>query len=52
MIKETLNKSTVKSVCDILRMDDGVSATNYVEQFSWLLFLKIHEKIENQLFQI
>ena len=49
---ESLNKSSIKSVCNILRMDDGVSATNYVEQFSWILFLKIHEKIENQLSDI
>ena len=49
---ETLNKSSIKSVCNILRMDDGVSATNYVEQFSWILFLKIHEEIENQLYDI
>jgi len=51
-LKENLNKSTIKSVCDILRMDSGVSASNYIEQFSWILFLKIYEKIEEQLSEI
>jgi len=40
-------KSEVKAACDILRRDDGTSSVNdYMEQLSWMLFLKIFEGIE------
>jgi len=42
-------RSEVKKACDILRRDDGTSSANdYMEQLSWLLFLKIFEGIEKQ----
>ena len=42
-------KSEVKSACDILRTDDGTSSVNdYMEQLSWMMFLKIFEGIEEQ----
>ena len=42
-------KSDIKKACDILRRDDGTSSANdYMEQISWLLFLKIFEGIEKQ----
>lgn len=47
--KESLTKSDIKRVCDILRRDDGVGAKDYIEQFSWLLFLKVFEGVEGQL---
>lgn len=47
--KEGLTKADVKRVCDILRRDDGVGAKDYIEQFSWLLFLKVFEGVERQL---
>jgi len=47
--KDTLTKSDIKRVCDILRRDDGVGAKDYIEQFSWLLFLKVFEGVESQL---
>jgi len=47
--KESLTKADIKRVCDILRRDDGVGAKDYIEQFSWLLFLKIFEGVEEQL---
>lgn len=49
MTKQSLTKSEIKGVCDILRQDDGVGAKDYVEQFSWLLFLKVFEDVEKQL---
>ena len=49
MNKKQLSRSDIKKACDILRMDDGVGASNYIEQFSWLLFLKIFENIEEEL---
>lgn len=49
MVKEQLSRSEIKSVCDILRRDDGVGAGDYVEQLSWLLFLKVFESVETQL---
>jgi len=49
MTKDRLSKSDIKKVCDILRRDDGVGANDYVEQLSWLLFLKVFEKVEEQL---
>jgi type I restriction enzyme M protein len=37
-------KSEVKAACDILRTDDGTSSVNdYMEQLSWMMFLKIFE---------
>ncbi|MEK7610533.1 MAG: N-6 DNA methylase [Patescibacteria group bacterium] len=47
--KDSLTKSDIKRVCDILRRDDGVGAKDYIEQFSWLLFLKVFEGVEDQL---
>lgn len=47
--KTGLTKSDIKKVCDILRRDDGVGAKDYIEQFSWLLFLRIFEGVEEQL---
>jgi len=47
--KEALTKADIKRVCDILRRDDGVGAKDYIEQFSWLLFLKVFEGVEGQL---
>lgn len=47
--KDSLSKSDIKRVCDILRRDDGVGAKDYIEQFSWLLFLKVFEGVESQL---
>ena len=48
-MKESILKSEIKSACDILRRDDGTNATSdYMEQLSWMLFLKIYEKIEEQ----
>jgi type I restriction enzyme M protein len=47
--KQSLSKSDIKKVCDILRRDDGVGAKNYVEQLSWLLFLRIFENVEGEL---
>lgn len=49
MDKNQLSKSDIKRACDILRMDDGVGPTNYIEQLSWLLFLRLFELIELQL---
>ncbi len=47
--KDALTKADIKRVCDILRRDDGVGAKDYIEQFSWLLFLKVFEGVEGQL---
>ena len=47
--RDALTKSDIKRVCDILRRDDGVGAKDYIEQFSWLLFLKVFEGVEGQL---
>jgi len=47
--KDALTKSDIKRVCDILRKDDGVGAKDYIEQFSWLLFLRVFEGVESQL---
>src|SRR3989344_8425001 len=47
--KQQLSKSDIKRACDILRRDDGVGAGNYVEQLSWLLFLRVFENVEAQL---
>jgi type I restriction enzyme M protein len=49
MDKQQLSKADIKRACDILRMDDGVGAGNYIEQLSWLLFLKVFENIEYEL---
>ena len=49
MNKQQLSKSDIKRACDILRMDDGVGASNYVEQLSWLLFLRVFENIEDEM---
>ena len=49
-IRESLVKKEIKSACDILRTDDGTSGVlDYMEQLSWLLFLKIFESIEQEL---
>ncbi len=48
-MKEQLSSSDIKKVCDILRRDDGVGPNDYVEQLSWLLFLKVFENVEAQL---
>lgn len=50
--KQALSKSEIKKACDILRRDDGVGAGNYVEQLSWLLFLRVFENVEAQLKEI
>jgi len=47
--KDSLTKADIKRVCNILRRDDGVGAKDYIEQFSWLLFLKVFEGVESQL---
>src|SRR3989338_1014113 len=47
--KQTLSKSDIKKVCDILRRDDGVGAKDYIEQLSWLLFLRVFENVEAEL---
>lgn len=47
--QDSLTKSDIKRVCDILRRDDGVGAKDYIEQFSWLLFLRVFEGVEGQL---
>lgn len=49
IIKNSLSKFDIKKVCDILRRDDGVGAKNYVEQLSWLLFLRVFENVEGEL---
>lgn len=46
---QQLSKADIKRACDILRRDDGVGAGNYVEQLSWLLFLRVFEKVEEQI---
>src|SRR3989344_6679299 len=50
--RDSLTKADIKRVCDILRRDDGVGAKDYIEQFSWLLFLKVFEGVEAQLKQL
>lgn len=52
MDKQQLSKADIKRACDILRMDDGVGAGNYIEQLSWLLFLKVFENIEYELSEL
>ncbi|NPA33222.1 MAG: SAM-dependent DNA methyltransferase, partial [Aquificae bacterium] len=47
--RESIVRSEIKTVCDIMRRDDGTNATvDYMEQLSWMLFLKIHESIEEK----
>ncbi len=47
--KEQIVKNEIKAICDIMRRDDGTNATvDYIEQLSWLLFLRIFEDVENQ----
>ena len=49
MRRESLIKSDIKAACDIMRRDDGTNATvDYMEQLSWLLFLKMFEKVEEE----
>jgi len=49
MKRESLIKSDIKAACDIMRRDDGTNATvDYMEQLSWLLFLKMFEKVEEE----
>jgi len=51
--REALIRSEIKTACDILRTDDGTSgATDYIEQLSWLLFLKVFEGVEEELEEI
>ena len=54
MAKRTiLVQNEIKRACDILRRDDGTSGvTDYMEQLSWLLFLKIFESIEKSHHEI
>ncbi|EKF86558.1 N-6 DNA methylase [Methanobacterium formicicum] len=53
MVRRGSVHSEIKSACDILRRDDGTSGvTDYMEQLSWLLFLKIFEGIEEELEKI
>jgi type I restriction enzyme M protein len=40
-------QQAVKSACDALR-EDGVQPRDYVEQLSWLFFLKAFEEVENR----
>lgn len=47
--KHSLSKSDIKKVCDILRRADGVGAKDYIEQLSWLLFLRVFENVEGEL---
>jgi len=48
MTKEEL-ANEVWRACDIMRRDDGTSGImEYVEQLSWLLFLKVFEAIEDR----
>jgi len=48
MSRETLNTQFWKA-CKVLRQDDNTnSLLDYVEQISWLLFLKCFEEFENQ----
>jgi type I restriction enzyme M protein len=48
MSRETLNTQFWKA-CNILRQDDNTnSLLDYVEQISWLLFLKCFEELENK----
>jgi len=49
MNKQKLSKSDIKRACNILRMDAGVGPGNYIEQFSWLIFLKVFENVEEEL---
>ena len=42
--------SDIWRACDIMRRDDGTSGVlEYMEQLSWLIFLKVFEDIENRL---
>ncbi|NIT12849.1 MAG: hypothetical protein GTN99_00960 [Candidatus Dadabacteria bacterium] len=50
--KSQLSKSVIKRACDTLRRDDGVGVGNYVEQLSWLLFLRVFENFEKELREI
>lgn len=50
--KEILTKNEIKRAADILRRDDGVGASDYIEQFSWILFLRIFEGVEEDLREI
>ena len=48
MSRETLNTQFWKA-CKILRQDDNTnSLLDYVEQISWLLFLKCFEEFEQK----
>lgn len=49
MNKDQITKAEIKKTCDILRRDDGVGPSAYVEQLSWLLFLKVFEEVEKYL---
>jgi len=49
-----VNRSSLASdiwrACDIMRRDDGTTGSlEYMEQLSWLLFLKVFEAIEDRL---
>jgi len=45
--KDLANK--IWSACDIMRRDDGTSGiTEYMEQLSWMIFLKVFEDLEKR----
>ena len=48
MTKESLF-SDIWRACDLMRSDDGTTGMmEYMEQLSWILFLKAFEAIEDQ----
>src|SRR5687768_5064307 len=49
MIRKDLS-SNIWKACDIMRRDDGTTGImEYVEQLSWMIFLKVFEDIEDRL---
>jgi len=50
MVSKDQLANTIWSACDIMRRDDGTTGImEYMEQLSWLLFLKQFEAIEQRL---
>ena len=41
-------RNAINNACDIMRRE-GLTTMDYMEQLSWLLFLKSFEKTENYL---